>query len=99
MANIQDPLKKLFTKHRIVFWYGTEKELRTDFEMLEIPSINKIELVNNEFNIKHRILREEPDHKFLLYHEGPQPGDLDNWLLDVLLSRRISYRPGIYFLE
>jgi len=86
MANIKDPLKKLFTKHRIVFWYDTEQELRTDFETFDLPGINKIELVNNEFNVKHRILREEPDNKFLLYREGPQPEDLDNWLLDVLLS-------------
>lgn len=27
-----------------------------------------------------------PNKKFLLYHEGPQPADLDNWLLDVQLA-------------
>ncbi len=80
MSNIQEPLKKLFAKHRIVFWYDTEKELRSDYETLEIPSVNKIELINNEFNVKHRILHQEPDSKFLLYHEGGQPEDLDNWL-------------------
>jgi hypothetical protein len=31
-------------------------------------------------------LREEPDQKFLLYHEGPFPEDPDNWLLDVQLA-------------
>ena len=36
--------------------------------------------------MKHRLLREEPKGKFLLYHEGPQPQDLDNWLLDILLA-------------
>lgn len=86
MAKIQEPLNKLFAKHRIVFWYDTEKELRSDYETLDIRSVNKIELVNNEFNVKHRILRKESDSKFLLYHEGAQPEDLDNWLLDVLLS-------------
>jgi uncharacterized protein (TIGR02687 family) len=86
MSNIQDPLYKLFQKHRIVFWYDTDKELRDDFENLDLPDVTKIELVNNEFCIKHHILREEPKSKFLIYHEGPQPDDIDNWLLDVQLA-------------
>lgn len=86
MSNIQDPLTRLFKKHRIVFWYDTDKELRADFESLELPSVVKLELDNNEFNVKHHILRDEPTTQFLLYHDGPQPVDLDNWLLDVLLA-------------
>ena len=79
-------LNRLFEKHRIVFWYDTKKELRADFEALHLTGIEKIELANNEFGIKHRILRELPEQKFLLYREGPQPADLDNWLLDVQLG-------------
>ena len=86
MSNIQEPLIRLFKKQRIVFWYDADKELRSDFEAVELPGVDKIELANNEFALKHRILREEPKNKFLLYHEGPQPEDLDNWLLDVLLA-------------
>ena len=86
MSNIQEPLTRLFKKHRIVFWYDADKELRADFEAVELPGVEKIALVNNEFAVKHRILREEPDNKFLLYHQGPQPENLDNWLLDVLLA-------------
>ena len=79
-------LSRLFEKHRIVFWYDAKKELREDFEALSLPDIEKLELNNNEYGIKHRLLREEPDRKFLLYREGPQPPDLDNWLLDVQLA-------------
>jgi uncharacterized protein (TIGR02687 family) len=43
-------------------------------------------LTNNEYSIKYRLLREQPEQKFLLYREGPQPADLDNWLLDVQLA-------------
>lgn len=86
MPNLQDPLKRLFHKHRIIFWYDAKKELRSDFEALDLPDVNKIELDNNEFGVKHRILRQEPAAKFLLYHKGPQPDDLDNWLLDILLA-------------
>ncbi len=76
----------LFKKHRIVFWYDKHTELRQDYEKLEFSDIEKIELKNNEFSVKHKILREEPHKKFLLYHEGESPSDLDNWLLDVKLA-------------
>ncbi|MEA3386349.1 MAG: BREX-1 system phosphatase PglZ type A, partial [Thermodesulfobacteriota bacterium] len=87
MSNIQEPLKKIFDRHRIVFWYDTDKELRADYEALDLPDVIKVELDNNEFGIKHRILRKEPKAKFLIYHEGEQPDDLNNWLLDVLLAQ------------
>lgn len=80
-------LTKLFERHRIVFWYDTKCELRDDFNGLTLPGIEKLELTNNEYRIKYRLLREEPEQKFLLYREGPQPADLDNWLLDVQLAQ------------
>ncbi len=79
-------LAKLFDRHRIVFWYDAQKELRDDFEALSLPGIEKIALANNEYGIKYKILREQPEKKFLLYREGPPPADLDNWLLDVQLA-------------
>ena len=85
---ITQELIKLFEHHRIVFWYDDKKELRNDFETLDLPDVEKIEIDNNEFGIKYRVLREQPETKFLLYHEGPKPQDKDDWLLDVLLSYR-----------
>lgn len=84
---IAQALTKLFEHHRIVFWYDTKQELRDDFEALSLAGIEKIELANNEYGLKYRMLREEPEKKFLLYHDGPQPADLDNWLLDVQLAQ------------
>jgi len=87
MSNrIASALAALFEKHRIVFWYDAKKELRADFEAVVLPDVTKLEIANNEYALKYRILREESEHKFLLYHEGPQPEDLQNWLLDVLLA-------------
>ncbi len=83
---IVQALKKLFDRHRIVFWYDTKQELREDFDALELPDVEKIEINNNEFTLKYRMLREQPQQKFLLYKEGTQPADLDNWLLDVQLA-------------
>lgn len=79
-------LERLFGKHRIVFWYDAKQELRNDFEALALRGVEKLELLNNEYGIKYRILREQPEQKFLLYRDGPQPVDLDNWLLDVQLA-------------
>ena len=80
-------LIKKFEKHRIVFWYDAQQELRADFDTLTLADVEKIEIANNELGIKHRILREQPDNKFLLFKSGPQPADLDNWLLDVQLAQ------------
>ncbi|MEQ9032889.1 MAG: BREX-1 system phosphatase PglZ type A, partial [Aggregatilineales bacterium] len=60
--------------------------LRDEFDSVQIDDVEKIVLKNNEFGVKYRILREQRNQKFLLYHEGPQPEDKDNWLLDVLLA-------------
>ena len=51
-----------------------------------MPDVEKIEINNNEFTLKYRMLREQPQQKFLLYKEETQPADLDNWLLDVQLA-------------
>lgn len=86
MDRITHALIRLFDKHRIVFWYDTKKELRKEFESLDLPDVEKIEQNNNEFAVKYRLLREEPEQNFLLYREGPQPDDINNWLLDVQLA-------------
>lgn len=84
---IAKALSKRFERHRIVFWYDEERTLRKDFEALSLPGVEKVEIANNEYGLKHRLLREEPGQKFLLYREGPQPPDLENWLLDVQLAQ------------
>ena len=54
-------LKRLFEKHRIVFWYDSNKELRPEFDTLSLPGVEKVEIENNHYALKYRILREEPD--------------------------------------
>ncbi len=85
-SSIEKRLSRLFKKYRIVFWYDREIELRDEFDELEIPGVKKLIIENNEFGLKYRVLREKPDKKFLLYHEGPEPADAENWLLDVKLA-------------
>ena len=97
-AKIRQALGNLFDKQRIVFWYDTRLEFRGEFEALELPGVEKIELLNNEFGVKHRLLREQPDQKFLLFREGPEPAYLDNWLLDVQLASGLTFRTDQFAL-
>ncbi len=53
-------LTRLFDRHRIVFWYDEQQELWPEFDALDLPGVAKIVLANNEFGVKHRILRGEP---------------------------------------
>jgi hypothetical protein len=63
-------LEKLFQKHRIVFWYDEEDSLRKDFDAVEVAGVEKVEIVNNEFGLKYRMLRQEPKQKFLVFKTG-----------------------------
>lgn len=91
-AKIRQALGNLFEKQRLVFWYDTRHEFRADFAALDLPGVEKIELANNEFGVKYRILRERPEQKFLLYRDGPEPAHLENWLLDVQLASGSTFR-------
>ena len=83
-------LEAQFGRHRIVFWYDAKKELKEAFEDVSLSDVAKIEIKNDEFTIKHRVLRREPNQKFLIYKHGPEPEKLtDNWLLDVQLAHGV----------
>lgn len=86
MTQITQALERLFDRHRIVFWYDAKLELRAEFDAVAMDGVEKIVLDNNQFSVKYRILRQEPEKRFLLYHAGPPPADPDNWLLDVQLA-------------
>jgi len=83
---IKQALNNLFKKHRIVFWYDEKQEFSKDFENLEFDDVTKIEIKNNEFYLKYKILREQKEQNFLLYKNEARPKEyIDNWLLDVEL--------------
>lgn len=83
--NIIKALEKQFKTKRIVFWYDEACELGNEFAELAIDGVEKIIINNNEFGTKYRILRQEPNQKFLIYRPHPRPKNIDNWLLDVEL--------------
>jgi uncharacterized protein (TIGR02687 family) len=79
-------LDKLFERHRIVFWYDANHEMRAAFDEYNHPQVSKHVVSNDEFGLKYRILVTEPTTKFLLYLPHAEPSPNDNWLLDIQLS-------------
>tara|TARA_R110000850_G_scaffold21488_2_gene63332 strand:+ start:756 stop:3257 length:2502 start_codon:yes stop_codon:yes gene_type:complete len=82
-------LKRLFDEHRIVFWYDTAQDMRDAYDAVTLEGVEKVEIANNEFGLKYRMLRQEPKQKFLLFKDGPEPEMTDNWLLDVQLATAV----------
>ena len=89
MNKIEEALSKLFVKHRIIFWYDENEELKEEFETLALEGIEKVVVNNNQFYIKHLTYKEKPNTKFLLYLPYSKPSNIDNWLLDVELSNYV----------
>jgi uncharacterized protein (TIGR02687 family) len=94
-AKIQNALEKEFARKRLVFWYDPDLiGWQIEFEAVQLPGVVKIAVQNSEFSVKHRIAREEPQQKFLLYFRGQaQPPDTQNWLLDQLLACGPAFSP------
>jgi hypothetical protein len=86
---IQSGLERSFRKHRIVFWHDPETRFREEFDAISIEGVTKTEVVNNEFMLKHRLIREEPRQPFLVYRPGPLPEDARNWLLDLEMGHGV----------
>jgi len=83
---IAGSLRRLFDEHRVIFWYDAAKDMRAEYDALDLDDVEKIEIANNEFGLKYRMLRQEPKQKFLVYKEDTQPSNEKNWLLDLQLA-------------
>jgi acyl carrier protein len=57
--------------------------MRVEFDAVDLAGVEKLEITNNEFGLKFRMLRQEPKQNFLVFNDGPEPEMADNWLLDL----------------
>ena len=94
-------LERLFDEHRIVFWYDAARDMRGEFDAVDLAGVTKVEIANNQFSLKYRMLRQEPKAKFLVFHDGPEPGNAANWLLDLQLATAVfkADQAGIWLGE
>jgi hypothetical protein len=91
MSKVKEALLKRFESHRIIFWYDEKKELTEQYEELAIDEVDKIHVQGNEFEVKYRIIKQDPNNKFLLYFTGEKPVNEENWLLDLELAHHVFH--------
>jgi len=89
MNKIEEALTKLFAKHRIIFWYDENEELKEEFEGVVLEDVEKVVVQNNQFYIKNLSYKEKPTTKFLLYLPYKKPNNAENWLLDLELAHYV----------
>lgn len=86
VAALLPHLERSFENHRIVFWHDPDGEYGAELDGLELPGVQTIQVANDEYSIKHRLLQEQPTGKFLVYRGGKVPAGVGNWLLDLELA-------------
>jgi uncharacterized protein (TIGR02687 family) len=86
---IREHLAARFEMHRLVVWHDSERGYESELPTLVPVEVTVLTVANNEFMIKHRVLREEPSIKFLIYRPGAVPEGAGNWLLDVELAHGV----------
>lgn len=86
MDRITETLLRLFEEHRVIFWYDEKPALFEQIHELELPGVEMITVNRNAFALKHLLMREKPETRFLLYFQHARPAPEDNWLLDLELA-------------
>ncbi len=84
--SLQAHLSARFESQRIVVWHDPDGSYVDDVDRYAEAGVVVLRVENDEFAIKHRILREEADSKFLIFRPGVVPEGAGNWLLDVELA-------------
>jgi len=83
---VRPHLERWFEKHPVVFWHDPDGQYAADLDDLNLPGVQTIRVANDEYGIKHRLLREKSASKFLVYRSGQVPTGVGNWLLDLELA-------------
>ena len=67
LNRISDALKKLFDRHRIVFWYDEGATMYDIFQSLDLEGVSKLEIDGNAFSLKYNMVVANPDSRFIVY--------------------------------
>lgn len=75
-----------FDSKRIVVWHDPDGGYATELDAQAPADVTVLRVADDEFAIKHRVLRDQPAAKFLIYRSGSVPEGVGNWLLDIELA-------------
>ena len=72
----------------IAFWHDPDGEYEADLDQLEgeLDGVKVIRVERDEYAVKHRLLKEEPEQAFIVYRKGTFPDGTGNWLWDLELA-------------
>lgn len=79
-------LANRFESKRIVVWHDPDGGYASRLDAQAPADVTVLRVADDEFALKHRVLREQPTAKFLIYRSGSVPDGVGNWLLDVELA-------------
>ena len=93
MTSTEKILTEKFEQSRIVCWRDKKSELHDEFAALNLPGVEKIEVRNNEFSILYRVLRAEPDTRFLIFTAGEEPPENQQHSLPLVIPESPAAPP------
>ncbi|MBX3194861.1 MAG: BREX-1 system phosphatase PglZ type A [Microbacteriaceae bacterium] len=75
-------------ERHIAFWHDAEGEYEADLDQLEaeLDGVKVIRVDRDEYAVKYRLLKEEPEQAFIVYRKGGVPDGTGNWLWDLELA-------------
>lgn len=79
-------LERRFREQRLVFWHDPEGQYEAELDGLDLSGVTTLRVADDEYAIKYRLLKEQPEDKFLVYRSGAVPDGIGNWLLDLELA-------------
>jgi uncharacterized protein (TIGR02687 family) len=86
LAGVREHLARQLVGQRVVFWNDPAGEYVADLDRIDLPGVSIIQVANDEYGIKNRLLHDEPTSRFIVYRNGAVPSGVDNWLLDLELA-------------
>lgn len=84
--SIQNYLVARFADQRIVVWHDPDGGYESDLDSHVPEGVAVLRIADDEFAIKHRVLRKDTATQFLIYRSGPALESTRNWLLDLELA-------------
>lgn len=75
-------------ERHICFWHDPDGDYEGDLNRLEadLTGVKVIRVEGNEYAVKYRLLKDEPQQAFIVYRKGPVPDGTANWLWDLELA-------------
>jgi uncharacterized protein (TIGR02687 family) len=92
VKQLEQGLALKFSQNNVVFWYDPEETFVELISEINLPDVTVINMANeSSLEIKKRIVKDEPENKYLLFFPFEEPQPKDNWLLDIRLYSDIFY--------